>query len=79
MVALEYILSINSRELWLQSLLAWLSEFYVNKLTTNRNLIIDIKSSFPIPDHCARWLRQSLTIGMRSLVGHLGWRAEPER
>jgi len=47
MAALEYTLPINWRELWLQPLPAWLAEVYVNKLTTNRNLIIDINPHFP--------------------------------
>jgi len=47
MAALEYTLPINWRELLLQPLPAWLTEVYVNKLTTNRNLIIDINPHFP--------------------------------
>lgn len=45
--ALEYTLPQNWRELWLRPLPAWLSQVYVNKLTTNRNLIIDINPAFP--------------------------------
>ncbi|CAE1151662.1 AsmA family protein [Serratia sp. Tan611] len=45
--ALEYTLPQNWRELWLKPLPAWLSQVYVNKLTTNRNLIIDINPAFP--------------------------------
>jgi hypothetical protein len=45
--ALEYTLPSDWRELWLQSLPHWLAEVYVNKLTTNRNLIIDINPAFP--------------------------------
>jgi len=47
MAALEYTLPINWRELWLKPLPSWLAEVYVNKLTTNRNLIIDINPDFP--------------------------------
>ncbi|CAI2012633.1 AsmA family protein [Serratia proteamaculans] len=45
--ALEYTLPSNWRGLWLQTLPHWLAEVYVNKLTTNRNLIIDINPAFP--------------------------------
>jgi hypothetical protein len=45
--ALEYTLPSNWRELWLKSLPSWLSEVYITKLTTNRNLIIDINPAFP--------------------------------
>ncbi len=45
--ALEYTLPIDWRALWLQPLPNWLAEVYVNKLTTNRNLIIDINPVFP--------------------------------
>ncbi len=45
--ALEYTLPINWRELWLQPLPSWLAEVYVGKMTTNRNLIIDINPDFP--------------------------------
>ncbi|MEX3242274.1 AsmA family protein [Serratia quinivorans] len=45
--ALEYTLPGDWRGLWLQSLPHWLAEVYVNKLTTNRNLIIDINPAFP--------------------------------
>ncbi|CAI1842191.1 Uncharacterized protein involved in outer membrane biogenesis [Serratia quinivorans] len=45
--ALEYTLPIDWRELWLRQLPHWLAEVYVNKLTTNRNLIIDINPAFP--------------------------------
>ncbi len=45
--ALEYTLPSDWRALWLQSLPHWLTEVYVNKLTTNRNLIIDINPAFP--------------------------------
>ncbi|MCS3406452.1 AsmA family protein [Serratia sp. AKBS12] len=46
-VALEYTLPQNWRELWLQPLPDWLAQVYVTKLTTNRNLIIDINPEFP--------------------------------
>lgn len=45
--ALEYTLPNDWRGLWLQQLPHWLAEVYVNKLTTNRNLIIDINPAFP--------------------------------
>lgn len=45
--ALEYTLPSDWRGLWLQQLPHWLAEVYVNKLTTNRNLIIDINPAFP--------------------------------
>ncbi|MGB8664600.1 MAG: AsmA family protein [Serratia inhibens] len=45
--ALEYTLPQDWRALWLQPLPHWLAEVYVNKLTTNRNLIIDINPDFP--------------------------------
>ncbi|TQI77995.1 AsmA-like protein [Serratia fonticola] len=45
--ALEYTLPINWRTLWLQPLPSWLAEVYVGKVTTNRNLIIDINPDFP--------------------------------
>ena len=45
--ALEHTLPSNWRGLWLQTLPHWLAEVYVNKLTTNRNLIIDINPAFP--------------------------------
>lgn len=45
--ALEYTLPSDWRGLWLQPLPHWLAEVYVNKLTTNRNLIIDINPAFP--------------------------------
>ena len=45
--ALEYSLPSDWRGLWLQQLPHWLAEVYVNKLTTNRNLIIDINPAFP--------------------------------
>lgn len=45
--ALEYTLPINWRALWLQPLPSWLAEVYVGKVTTNRNLIIDINPDFP--------------------------------
>ncbi len=45
--ALEYTLPSDWRELWLRQLPHWLAEVYVNKLTTNRNLIIDINPAFP--------------------------------
>ncbi|CAI1191071.1 AsmA family protein [Serratia quinivorans] len=45
--ALEYTLPSDWRGLWLQTLPHWLAEVYVNKLTTNRNLIIDINPAFP--------------------------------
>lgn len=45
--ALEYTLPQNWRQLWLQTLPSWLSEVYVGKLMTNRNLIIDISPQFP--------------------------------
>ncbi len=45
--ALEYTLPQNWRQLWVQSLPDWLSEVYVGKLMTNRNLIIDISPQFP--------------------------------
>ncbi|CUW25259.1 AsmA family protein [Serratia grimesii] len=45
--ALEYTLPSDWRALWLQPLPHWLAEVYVNKLTTNRNLIIDINPAFP--------------------------------
>lgn len=45
--ALEYTLPINWRELWLQPLPSWLAEVYVGKMSTNRNLIIDINPDFP--------------------------------
>lgn len=45
--ALEYTLPINWRELWLRPLPSWLAEVYVGKMTTNRNLIIDINPDFP--------------------------------
>ncbi len=47
MAALEYTLPIDWRELWLKPLPDWLAEVYVTKLTTNRNLIIDINPAFP--------------------------------
>ncbi|WP_346826582.1 AsmA family protein [Serratia inhibens] len=45
--ALEYTLPQDWRALWLQPLPHWLAEVYINKLTTNRNLIIDINPDFP--------------------------------
>jgi len=45
--ALEYTLPSDWRALWLKPLPHWLAEVYVNKLTTNRNLIIDINPDFP--------------------------------
>ncbi|WP_431224450.1 AsmA family protein [Serratia sp. L9] len=45
--ALEYTLPINWRTLWLQPLPSWLAEVYIGKMTTNRNLIIDINPDFP--------------------------------
>jgi hypothetical protein len=45
--ALEYTLPSNWRELWLQPLPSWLAEVYVAKMSTNRNLIIDINPDFP--------------------------------
>lgn len=45
--ALEYTLPSDWRALWLKPLPHWLAEVYVNKLTTNRNLIIDINPNFP--------------------------------
>ncbi|PVZ83578.1 AsmA family protein [Serratia sp. S1B] len=45
--ALEYTLPLNWRELWLRPLPDWLAEVYVGKITTNRNLIIDINPDFP--------------------------------
>ncbi|ATA22430.1 AsmA-like protein [Gibbsiella quercinecans] len=45
--ALEYTLPINWRELWLAPLPGWLQEVYVSKLSTNRNLLIDINPDFP--------------------------------
>lgn len=45
--ALEYTLPINWRALWLQPLPSWLAEVHVKKMTTNRNLIIDINPDFP--------------------------------
>ncbi|AYM92725.1 AsmA family protein [compost metagenome] len=45
--ALEYTLPSNWRELWLQPLPNWLAEVYVAKMSTNRNLIIDINPDFP--------------------------------
>lgn len=45
--ALEYTLPINWRALWLQPLPSWLAEVYIGKMTTNRNLIIDINPDFP--------------------------------
>jgi len=45
--ALEYTLPQNWRQLWVQTLPSWLSEVYVTKLLTNRNLIIDISPQFP--------------------------------
>jgi hypothetical protein len=45
--ALEYTLPQNWRQLWIQALPDWLSEVYVGKLMTNRNLIIDISPQFP--------------------------------
>ncbi|QGH61288.1 AsmA family protein [Serratia proteamaculans] len=45
--ALEYTLPSDWRGLWLRQLPHWLAEVYVNKLTTNRNLIIDINPAFP--------------------------------
>lgn len=45
--ALEYTLPQNWRQLWVQALPSWLSEVYVGKLMTNRNLIIDISPQFP--------------------------------
>ncbi|EMF7565148.1 AsmA family protein [Serratia marcescens] len=47
MAALEYTLPSDWRELWLKPLPDWLAEVYVTKLTTNRNLIIDINPAFP--------------------------------
>lgn len=47
MAALEYTLPINWRSLWLQPLPHWLAEVYISKMTTNRNLIIDINPDFP--------------------------------
>lgn len=47
MAALEYTLPANWRSLWLQPLPSWLAEVYINKMTTNRNLIIDINPDFP--------------------------------
>ncbi|MBB1214155.1 AsmA family protein, partial [Klebsiella pneumoniae] len=35
------------RELWLKPLPDWLADVYVTKLSTNRNLIIDINPAFP--------------------------------
>lgn len=45
--ALEYTLPTNWRALWLTPLPSWLAEVYVGKITTNRNLIIDINPDFP--------------------------------
>ncbi|VVA50614.1 AsmA family protein [Serratia ficaria] len=47
MAALEYTLPLNWRQLWLKPLPDWLAEVYVTRLTTNRNLIIDINPDFP--------------------------------
>lgn len=47
MAALEYTLPINWRALWLQPLPNWLAQVYIGKLTTSRNLIIDINPDFP--------------------------------
>jgi hypothetical protein len=47
MAALEYTLPNNWRALWLQPLPSWLAQVYIGKLTTNRNLIIDINPDFP--------------------------------
>ncbi|WON76881.1 AsmA family protein [Serratia sp. UGAL515B_01] len=44
---LEYTLPVNWRALWLKPLPNWLAEVYVSKMTTNRNLIIDINPNFP--------------------------------
>lgn len=47
MAAMEYTLPITWRELWLKPLPSWLAEVHISKLTTNRNLIIDINPNFP--------------------------------
>jgi hypothetical protein len=47
MAALEYTLPINWRALWLQPLPSWLAQVHIGKLTTSRNLIIDINPDFP--------------------------------
>lgn len=47
MAALEYTLPTNWRTLWLQPLPSWLAQVYIGKLTTSRNLIIDINPDFP--------------------------------
>lgn len=44
---LEYTLPENWRQLWLQALPSWLSEVYISKFSTSRNLIIDISPQFP--------------------------------
>lgn len=44
---LEYTLPVEWRQLWQKPLPSWLAELMVDKLTANRNLLIDINPIFP--------------------------------
>lgn len=45
--ALEYTLPENWRALWMETLPNWLAEVGISRLSTNRNLVIDITPDFP--------------------------------
>lgn len=47
LAGLEYTLPANWKQLWMTALPPWLQSVTVNRLTANRNLIIDIDPAFP--------------------------------